>query len=305
MERLGAYATRWLVPAFLLTFAVLWSQAGCAARALESNGAGYSVTLVDAWGRELPTWRHRGATYVLGAHGDRYGVRVKNGTGERIEVVVTVDGRDVLTGDVGDYRTQRGYLVNPWQTVTVDGFRKSMSEVATFRFTSPGDSYSARSGTPQHVGVVGVAVFRERDVPRPRPMPVAPQEGTSRGDGDRRHKGDSYAEAEPLRDREPAPSASSPGEGGGSGSGRGGYARPSPKPAQSKNNIGTQYGETRNSNIVEVPFTRARPNNPDRLLAVYYDDQRGLEARGIRVAPSVSGEPDPFPTVRRFAPPPP
>jgi hypothetical protein len=304
MKRLHTASTRWLVPTFLLLFSVLYLQLGCAAHAIDSSGGGWSVTLVDAWGRELPTYRHRGQTFILGNHGDRYGVRVRNQTAERVEVVVTVDGRDVLTGDVGDYRAQRGYLVNPWQTVTIEGFRKSMSEVAAFRFTSPGNSYTARRGTPQHVGVVGVAVFREKDRPRPQPVAPVPYEGRWRGDGGGGAKPDlgdeDYAEHSPSHDKR-APQAASEAEAPSGGLGRGGYA---PR-RETRNNIGTQYGETRNSSVVEVPFTRARPENPDRLLAVYYDDRSGLEARGIRVAPVVSGEPDPFPSVRRFAPPPP
>jgi len=311
MYRVIAPAGR-LVPAMLLFFAFLFSQYGCSAHALDANGGGYSVTLVDAWGRELPTYRHRGATYIKGDVGDRYSVRVKNHTGARIEVVVTVDGRDVLTGDVGDYRAQRGYLVSPWQTVTIDGFRKSMSQVAAFRFTSPGDSYSARRGTPQNVGVIGVAVFAEKTYPRPHPVhrtPVArPSHGWLDNDGDYEYeqrgaggeaKDDSYADAEDAAPPQAAPSGTAS-EARSRGDSDNAYGRR--EAPQKRNNIGTQYGETRASGVVEVSFVRARPSNPERLLGVYYDDARGLEARGIRLSPHVTGEPDPFPGQRRFAP---
>jgi hypothetical protein len=301
--------TRWSPTAFLLIFGILYGQLGCAssAHALDASGGGTSVTLVDAWGRELPTYRHRGSTYVLGAVGDRYGVRIRNRTSQRVEVVVSVDGRDVLTGDVGDWKHQRGYIVNPWQTVTIDGFRKSMQEVAAFRFTSPGDSYTSRRGTPQHVGVIGVAVFSEQRVaqrpvtptPRPHPYPY-------RGDWDRSREGwaDEDAEA-PVKDLDGSADAPAPTGAGRGGAGSSTAESRAPARRAQKHNIGTQYGETRHSSVVEVPFVRARPHNPDRLLGLYYDDARGLRARGIRIEPAVSGEPDPFPGARRFAPPPP
>src|SRR3546814_16856601 len=51
------------------------------------------------------------------------------------------------------------------------------SEVARSRFTDRPDSYAARTGRPGKVGVIGIAVFRERRVARiwtpPHPKPPA------------------------------------------------------------------------------------------------------------------------------------
>ena len=68
----------------------------------------------------------------------------------------------MISGQVGDYSKQRGYVIDAYDSVLIEGFRRSMNTVAAFRFTNPGDSYSSRRGTPQHVGVIGVAVFKER-----------------------------------------------------------------------------------------------------------------------------------------------
>ncbi len=59
----------------------------------------------------------------------------------------------------------RGYVVDPFGTLIVDGFRQSHSEVAAFRFGSVAGSYAARGGDDRHVGVVGVALFDERGAP--------------------------------------------------------------------------------------------------------------------------------------------
>ncbi len=281
----------------LLLLAAL-PTAGLAAPA--SSGGGYSVQIEDERGGALSTWQHRGSTYVLGSYGQRYNVRVFNHTGQRVEAVVTVDGRDAISGAVGDYVRQRGYIVPPWGSVLVEGFRQSHSSVAAFRFTSPGDSYSGRMGTPHNVGVVGVAVFRERSrrpvaiapPPRPRPRPTwggdfeARKRDAAGGLGTSGPSADDLAA--PESEASPAPREGAP-------------ARRSRR----KQNLGTQYGESHHSPVVEVPFRRARPRSPDRLLAVYYDDAEGLAARGIRIYPRpyYSGEPSPFPN--RFAPPPP
>ena len=59
-----------------------------------------------------------------------------NRTHQRIEAVVTVDGRDVISGQVGDYTKQRGYVIDAYDSVLIEGFRRSMNTVAAFRFTN-------------------------------------------------------------------------------------------------------------------------------------------------------------------------
>ncbi len=325
-----------LLAALTLTAATLLAAPAQAAPSLRSTGSGVTLSLEGEAGQSMPTYYHRGVTYVLGQMGERYNVRIANGTGERVEVVLTVDGRDAITGENGDWRSQRGYVVPPYGSIVVDGFRRSMSEVAAFRFTTRGDSYSGRRGTPQNAGVIGAAVFHERrERPQaiaPPPMPVEPpywghghrdETGPARkspsgglgsgGDFDGR-LGESGAEdaAKPATAAPAAEATESSEVARGKAADAyqperrsgGGYAsRPAPRPRQ--NNLGTQYGEGRYSPVTEVPFRRAR-NAPDQILGLYYDDAQGLSARGIAVYPAASvGGPQPFPVNRRFAPPPP
>lgn len=240
--------------------------------------AGYSLRLEDAWGNALPTFGWRGGSFIEGVAGQAYAVRVDNPTGRRVEVVVTVDGRDVISGEPGDFRSQRGYIVEPYGSVRVTGFRRSLSDVAQFRFTTPGDSYSARRGTPQNVGVIGVAVFSEVPPPPPPPPVYMPAPATPYGGYD---------------DRERAAESKSD-EGRAAGA------------AQAPSNLGTQYGETRYAPVTEVSFRRANPSEPDAVLAVYYDDRPGLVRRGVLPPDTYAAPgPQPFPDSRRFAPPPP
>jgi hypothetical protein len=124
--------------------------------------APYVVTVVDEAGRELRTFHHAGQSFVLGRYGERYDIRVENHTGRRVETIVSVDEREVVGGRIGDFVNERGYLIDAYGEVVIDGFRQSLDAVAAFRFSRPENSYSSRMGTPENVGVIGVAVFPER-----------------------------------------------------------------------------------------------------------------------------------------------
>ena len=307
---------------FRLT-ALLGSFVACAtparnaeSRPLVSGAAGYDVQiLVD--GSPAPTFWHRGESYVMGHTGERYVIRVSNHTGRRIEAVVTVDGRDVVDGKPGDYRKKRGYLVPAWGHVDIDGWRLSQSAAAAFRFSSVADSYAARMGNAREVGVIGVAVFRER-VWRPRPLPPPPPPCCF--DDDRydfrhapREKSKRSAEA-------PAPSASTPsdalaeGRGYGSMGGKGEASRDYYAPRRRQRpGLGTEFGEAVSSHIREVGFVRATPSSPAVVLGVRYNDREGLLAMGVNVDgvyPCCSDvrlrrTADPFPSSpRRYAAPP-
>jgi hypothetical protein len=120
-----------------------------------------TIRVVDDNGAPLPTFSTGGRSYVMGHDGARYAIRIENQTGARFEAVATVDGLDVIDGQPGAFE-KRGYLVAPWSTVEIDGFRRSEDQVAAFRFGKVRDSYAAKRGNDRNVGVIGVAVFQER-----------------------------------------------------------------------------------------------------------------------------------------------
>jgi hypothetical protein len=282
----------------------------------------YQIVLEDEFGNTLPTYAHKHEWFAQGREGQRYNVRVYNHTGRRVEAVVSVDGRDVLSGGAGNFKEQRGYIVPAYGSVLIDGFRTSLSSVAAFRFTSPDDSYSARMGTPENVGVVGAAFFpeHERPVVTRRPPIARPYDYYSGAEPQRRERSD-LGSAGPSA----APSAEAK-AGSGSSAGKPASAPRAPSREMERgrsadsyassesyddsSNIGTQYGEHTRSDVSEVSFARARPSSPDRVLTLRYDNREGLMARGILPRPRThryEGRyegPEPFP-VNRFAPPPP
>lgn len=123
--------------------------------------AGLSVSLVDDGGQALAGFTAGGRTLVMGEDGERYRILVRNATSARFEIVASVDGLDVIDGKPAD-PARRGYLVEPYGALAIEGFRTSEQEIAAFRFGSVGESYAAQTAGDQHVGVIGLAFFAER-----------------------------------------------------------------------------------------------------------------------------------------------
>ena len=120
------------------------------------------VAVIDrSTGETLPVHFYKGEYWVAGTPGARYSVAVANGSGGRIMAVMSVDGVNVLNGQTASV-DQSGYVFSPSQRYEVTGWRKSNQEVAAFEFVASPASYAERTGRPANVGVIGVALFRER-----------------------------------------------------------------------------------------------------------------------------------------------
>jgi hypothetical protein len=124
---------------------------------------GVTISVVDEAGQPLPAYHQGEHVLLVGESGQRYSLRVENRTGQRFELVASVDGLDVVDGQLAS-PAKRGYIVGPHGRLVIEGFRRSLSEVAAFRFGSVRDSYAAQSGAQgdRNVGVIGVALFAER-----------------------------------------------------------------------------------------------------------------------------------------------
>jgi hypothetical protein len=250
------------------------------------------VEIVDRTdGRTLPIYTYEGRRYVVGKPGNEYAIRVRNDGGDRALAVMSVDGVNVISGDTAS-PAQTGYVLDAHSSSDISGWRTSRARTAAFFFTTLANSYATRTGRPDNVGVIGVAVFRER----PRP-PVLQQFG---GRLERRDQ--------PMRDE--ADRAASP-----SASGAASSPMPSPPPSQAlkdagasaekKSQIGTGYGRSETSYAQYTNFERAS-DTPSETITIYYDSYENLLAQGVPVgyAPIARSRPEPFPDAGRFAPPP-
>jgi hypothetical protein len=76
---------------------------------------------------------------------------------------MSVDGLNVLNGSPAGF-DQKGYLFSPRVGYQITGWRKNDAKVAAFTLTDVADSYAACTGQTASIGVIGVALFRERQV---------------------------------------------------------------------------------------------------------------------------------------------
>ena len=255
-------------------------------RLLRPRSAGQLVDVAvisRTTGQRIPVYSHQGRLYVPGTPGERYAVYVANRTGQRVMAVVSVDGINVVTGETAS-ADQNGYVLSPGQSFEINGWRKNMNEVASFYFTRLPDSYAARTDRPDHVGVIGIAAFREWQRPRPLPQPITPplsKRDTNAQEAESRAPSDTAAGA---------PAASAPESAAAQDAARG-------RILERQEKIGTGHGERERSEVVHTNFRRAT-SLPDETLAIYYDTHANLVARGVIPAPTPVVVPNPFPGGR-------
>jgi hypothetical protein len=274
----------------------------------------YTLELIAADGRPLPTYQHRGRYYIPGEAGERYVVRVTNPTPRRIEAVVSVDGLDVIDGETADFVTKRGYIVPAYGEVRIEGFRTSAEDVAAFRFSAVADSYAGRKGKARHVGVVGLAIFEERELAAIAERPSPPiyddrrlddeAHGSAQGERSSRPSAAPGAKAEDGA----APAAAEPSADRAECCG-GSVSRSAPAPQRP--GLGTEFGERRYSAVSFTQFERRNARLPDALAELRYNDVHGLAALGVPIRPTVTGDEldlretaSPFPDSRFASPPP-
>lgn len=112
----------------------------------------------------LSAWKSYGdqRRYVEGRNGGGYSIVVKNRCKSRIQVVLSVDGLDVLDGKPAA-TSRPGYVIGAGETLEVKGFRTSQEAVAAFKFSTVGESYAeTRHGDTRNVGVIGLAAYLEK-----------------------------------------------------------------------------------------------------------------------------------------------
>ncbi|MFC7336648.1 hypothetical protein ACFQY0_05630 [Haloferula chungangensis] len=124
---------------------------------------------MEEWGIKgsfgyLPAYKSGRKRFVVGSAGSDYSLVVKNRCRSHVEVVLSVDGLDVIDGRSASF-SKRGYIIAPGDTLEVKGWRTGWDSVARFEFSDVGGSYAnQRHGNARNVGVVGLAVFGEEGV---------------------------------------------------------------------------------------------------------------------------------------------
>ena len=256
---------------------------GCAPAAY-ADGRLVTVDIVDRdTGAPLRVWRDHGRPVVAGRPGARYAVRVTNRTGERVLAVVAIDGVNIVTGQTAA-SDQDGYVLAPYERASLTGWRKSHTEVADFEFTSLENSYAARTGRPDDVGVIGVAVFREsrRDVgviAQPDVVAAAPRARTEAP-----LARDAPAARAPAANMPPPAAPVTRADAAGTvatesarGQADARLAKSAPQPAD---RLGTGHGDREYSYVTDTAFERLTVS-PEDVVRIRYDSFANLVAAGI------------------------
>jgi hypothetical protein len=267
--------------AFRSLLALLTLAAACAS-SVAGAGALADLEIYDRTaGRTLPIYEHQGRLYVAGEPRHQYELRLRNSSAGRVLAVTSVDGVNVITGETAA-QEQSGYVLGGWDSVRIEGWRKSLDEVATFYFTRLADSYAARTGRPHDVGVIGVALFRER---RPYYAPCC---------------GPLLDDRAPSPAAAPEASAQAADEGERDASSPRVQRRSESKSPESERSgkLGTGHGHREASPAQYVNFRRAS-STPDETIVIYYDSRRNLLAQGVLPKPErpwfADRRPEPFP----------
>jgi len=119
--------------------------------------------------REFPVSARDGSlrSYLQAEKGARYQVRVRNTSGERLGLVIAVDGRNIINGAKSELsRDEPMYVLGAWETENYSGWRASLEAINEFYFTDWTDSYAEAFGDRSARGVIAVAVYREIAPPR-------------------------------------------------------------------------------------------------------------------------------------------
>ena len=250
------------------------------------------LTVVDRTNNlTLPVYFHAGQYWVPGKPGAKYAISLCNKVGERLLAVTSVDGVNVLSGTNAAWG-QTGYVFGNHTCYDITGWRKSDSEVAAFEFSASSDSYAELTGRPGEIGVIGVALFRERAQEPAIAPPVYRQ----------RMESDSLKES--RSDNAPAPSesegpAAPPQNSAGTAKPMAGRSSiesalsSSPVVPLSVPKLGTAHGQREESVVSRTEFERAQ-DRPNEIIRIRYDSREALIAMGV--IPGVQHRvPNPFP----------
>jgi len=114
-------------------------------------------------GNRCKFYYHEGKTYIEAKQDSEYVIEIKNNDYSRAEAVCSVDGLSVMTGKKAS-ENDRGYIVDGYHPIKIEGFRYSDNNVGSFKFELKDNSYAASKGkkTKRNCGVIGIRLFEEK-----------------------------------------------------------------------------------------------------------------------------------------------
>jgi len=248
------------------------------------------VQIIDrSSGQRLPLYYHQSEYWVAGQPGSSYAVDIKNRSRGRILAVLSIDGINAISGQAAAAVPDDGYVLGGRQQWAISGWRKSDQQVAAFYFSHSDDSYAARTGRPRDIGVIGVAVFRERE---PQPQPPILRNSEAQKSSAPAAEASSADSAAPAMPPPASPAASAAPSAPVAAESRQATAPAAPAPVAPR--LGTGHGALERSVTRTTEFHSAS-SSPAQIIRIRYDSHANLVAQGIIRAPQSAAQPAPRP----------
>lgn len=249
-------------------------------------------------GKPIVNYYHNGQNFVEGRSGSNFELEVHNRNPFRVEAVISVDGVSVIDGKAAGPQSS-GYLIEANASVRIPGWKVNSGTAAKFEFTGKDGSYATgQTGSSQNNGVIGVMAFKDRNYRAPvyvshtmggsiRSAGLLSMGGSpswSAGYNASPLMGHAVEREEKTRGGIISSSAKTKGIAPqtsytASLSSADAVAMAAPETA-SLNNLGTGFGSATEFETTTVQFDRG---DLQAMLVIYYDNARGLKARGIQV----------------------
>src|SRR5437899_3147810 len=128
-------------------------------RVVAENGFSVEV-LVD--GRPVPEYAGRGRRYVEAFENAEYELRIHNPLGTRVAVALSVDGLNTIDARHSSAWDAHKWVIEPYGTIYVRGWQMSSENARRFYFTTERDSYGAKIGQTENLGLISAVFYRER-----------------------------------------------------------------------------------------------------------------------------------------------
>ena len=130
-----------------------------------TNNNSQCETQVLINGKPIKEYYHEGRHFVEARENQKYTIKLKNNSCNRILGIVSVDGIDVISGKSASDNSG-GYVLSPYSSLIIEGFRISDMEVNAFEFSKKEKSYASKNEetgfSTGSCGVIGVKYISEK-----------------------------------------------------------------------------------------------------------------------------------------------
>jgi hypothetical protein len=195
-------------------------------------------------------------------------------------VLIAVDGLNVVNGERSQLSGREPmYVLGPYESTTIQGWRTSLAEVRRFLFVDENRSYAERTGQANgDMGWIRVLAFREQRVAWEAP----PRRWLNDQRGDARRQRADDAPRSPEAGNAPQAAPTVPPSAGGEGQALRGQATEKSDALGARDESGfpgTGWGDHRSDPVQQVEFTAER--NATDTHVFRYEYAAGLRALGI------------------------